>query len=427
MEEGCQGILQGGEMNLIESIDRLLEKIQLPPRINYSGGLERYADLQIKKFRELEQKMRQGKKAQDRIEFTSFRLFSDLYTELGIELDRNGLEQGAERAEKTVLDFEQLKSTPEGWMVDGLISTLDWALDRTSRSYMMDTAKEAVDKRDQIEEWLQDAVDAFPEYSDVVQEFPALLDGLEAFIDFRDRAEDQLAKWQELQRHRQRGYQPETERVETLYHATTDAKTLLRTGFSEKGAGGVGLGGADPELVSFTTDLFVAKEIARVLKEAIMVARGKVSASDILDWAKREGGEVYDAVMNEIEVERPKRRFDIKKGWIDEPTKEELGKWFRKPETVFRLYNRYLYGQRSRYNPVFGETGPDVVRRLAKKRQRDVGVLECSVNMDEVKEGVRRRVEKGNKYPPNFIAYRGSEREYRVPVEAIISCDRIIK
>lgn len=85
------------------------------------------------------------------------------------------------------------------------------------------------------------------------------------------------------------------EPVETLYHATVNAVELFRTGFktdykhSVEGIGGSNLDNAGNPAVSFTSDLYVAKEVARCLKEAIMIAKGQLDIYDLKTMALQSG------------------------------------------------------------------------------------------------------------------------------------------
>lgn len=203
------------------------------------------------------------------------------------------------------------------------------------------------------------------------------------------------AKSSAWERYNDPQWQPESEETETLYHASIDAKTIFRRkAFDEKVPEAKGLGGAQGDrkgkpAISFTSDLYVAKEIMRTLKEAIMVSRGEVTAAQLYDWARRGG--IYDDVS---------RNFKSLYGEFDP----------KKPVHTFNLYRLYLTFHKTRYNPVFFGDMDRLVKTFKKAKVSDVGVLVCSVNM---------------KHPDN--AYLASMHEYRVPPSAVVSVDKLIR
>lgn len=71
--------------------------------------------------------------------------------------------------------------------------------------------------------------------------------------------------------------------TQKMYHVTANATTLMRSGFKTdinqevEGLGGQNTDSAGQAAISFTVDLYVAKEVARPLKEAIMIAKWQVT------------------------------------------------------------------------------------------------------------------------------------------------------
>jgi hypothetical protein len=197
------------------------------------------------------------------------------------------------------------------------------------------------------------------------------------------------------QRYHDKDWVPESEDVETLYHASIDAKPIYRRkAFDTKVPEAKGLGGSQGDrrgrpAISFTSDLYVAKEIARALKESIMIARGEVKAADILDWSRRHG--IYDDVD---------RNFKTTYGPLDP----------KKPVHTMDLYRIYLTFHKTRYNPVFFGDMEKLLRTLKTHKVSDVGVLACRINMRD-----------------KDIAYLASMHEYRVPPTAVVSVDKLIR
>ena len=194
---------------------------------------------------------------------------------------------------------------------------------------------------------------------------------------------------------------PDTEDVETLYHASVDAKPLLRSGFNPQGKGGMGLGGSTDTnsgkpAISFTYDFYIAKEIARSLKEAALIAQGKVLPDTVLEWADKAG--VKDKV-----IETARSLYFGKAVW-ENPRKrieQAMAYWY--------AYLAYAGRAGKRYNPVFWDNPSGLVKKLKSINYRNIGVLVADVNMNN----------------PD-ITYVPAEREYRVPVSAIVDLKKVI-
>lgn len=213
-------------------------------------------------------------------------------------------------------------------------------------------------------------------------------------------ADEKLGELLEMTRrrwHTEDPYKPEHENVETLYHATTEARELMRSGFrSGEHFSGIGLGGggglAEGQAgLSFTSDLWIAKEIMRVFKETKMIADGKVKAVDIMDWARRSN--IADQVAEMY-------------------TSLRGGTWkdAQSPGAVFALYEVYL-AYADRYNPVFYRGDKEkFMRKFKGVKKNDIGVLVADVDMTN----------------PD-IMYFAAEREFRIPPEAIIDIKKVIK
>ena len=211
--------------------------------------------------------------------------------------------------------------------------------------------------------------------SDLSQEVPAKLTEQLRLIAPRDTIEPE---------------RPASEDVEPLYHASIYARQLYRKGFDEKPRGTAGIGGST-EGISFTSDLYVAKEVMRSLKEAIMIAKGQVHWDEIMDWARREG------IKHELDKYfRP----DLRDPRFDK----------RDPRKVMDLYKAYLTFSESeggRYNPLFFMENLDAFRRA---NSRNVGVVVADVDMTDPE-----------------IRYLAAMHEYRVPPRAVLEISKLIQ
>jgi hypothetical protein len=159
------------------------------------------------------------------------------------------------------------------------------------------------------------------------------------------------------------------------------SKEILRKGFQKNiPVDRIGLGGATKG-ISMTSDLKIAMDISRFLKEVIMIFKGKLKYRHIVDWMNREG-------------------IDPKK-WT----------YKKEPENVLELakfYEYYLWMSKIRTVPVTMWSDSKAVKSFARRKASDVAILKCKVNM---------------KHPD--IEYHKGEREFRVPPEAVLECKKI--
>jgi hypothetical protein len=192
---------------------------------------------------------------------------------------------------------------------------------------------------------------------------------------------------------------PATNKVELLYHATVNADSLMKTGFvvgdanstkNSEGIGGSNLDASGKKSISFTADIYIAKEIARCLKEAVMIAHGEIDIYDLITYAMQDG------VAQEIE-----RNF----GFFS--NEENLARATTKQ--VFDYYRYYLLASPKRYDPLFFDS--DHLMELFKTKQvEDVGVVVCQVDMTNPR-----------------ILYLRSMEEFRVPPEAVIKVTKVLR
>lgn len=183
---------------------------------------------------------------------------------------------------------------------------------------------------------------------------------------------------------------PETRRASgqhTLYHATAFKAEIVRDGWqAEVPSGRMGLGqmGARATWTSFSYDLHVVKEAARLFKELIEISNGRLTARTIFSWAQHEGIDqkmLRDAAHASTDLD------------------ETAG-----PLYAMSLYSHYLvHNTIGRPNPVFFNQDR-LIATFRGKSERDVGVLACEVDLDN----------------PD-VKYIPTEREFRVPTKAILS------
>jgi hypothetical protein len=213
--------------------------------------------------------------------------------------------------------------------------------------------------------------------------------------------------------------------VETLYHASANARKLYSTGFSSSvpdEALGMGLGGSQEDksggrAISMTYDQKAAFGIARVYKELALVYKGGVKPAQILDWVRREGNPKGFLSFLDTEWRDYALIFSFEGGkWhLFEPDPVERTRRYRDPDKVFstprdrvKLYKAYLSTTTSRFNPFFLH-----IRRTAEylaKRPGDIGVLAVEVDMTH----------------PS-ISYHPGEKEYRIPPEAVIRIKKFLR
>jgi len=186
-------------------------------------------------------------------------------------------------------------------------------------------------------------------------------------------------------------YRPEHGATETLYHATAYVRDLVQNGFSpELPDGRRGLGNLGHQnLISFTHDLELARNIMRTLKEMWMIAHGQLTGTQILGWARTEG----------IEAE-------VTKSW-SHLTGGEIPKRNADPKRVALLYRYWLAHTKLRSDPVM--VSPEkTIELLVKQDIADIGVLACEVQLEKSDQ------------------YLYGESEFRVAASKVISVKQVL-
>jgi hypothetical protein len=261
-------------------------------------------------------------------------------------------------------------------------------VDSLRNEYGMETIRslgkdvlEKVNNPKRLEQTLKDYMEYDPDkkYKDaykMIKDMKTLLNG---FFSFYDGFKEKIISFKDSLRH---DWNPEHDDIEELYHTTMYSKEILRKGFDKKTPKDrIGLGGATKG-VSMTSDLKIAQDISRFLKEVIMIFSGKLKYRTIVDWMKREG--------------------------IDPEGYRTLG---REPETVVELakfYEYYLTMSKMRTNPWTMWSDKKAVKAFFRRKVSDVAILKCKVDMTNTS-----------------IEFVKGEREYRVPPESIISCRKL--
>lgn len=175
-----------------------------------------------------------------------------------------------------------------------------------------------------------------------------------------------------------KSYKKDKEDVEVLYHASLKAGELAERGFKpiDQAEGDrLGLGGAQTigndfkkRGISFTWDLYVAKEIMRSFKEAVLIAKGQVKVQQVKDWAEREG--IWDRTWDYTS-----RDYSFK-----DDERDNRERWTGAPHQVFDLYKTYLTFSKKRYNPLYWGADKKFVDRLAEIDYSGIGVIQADIS-----------------------------------------------
>lgn len=162
-------------------------------------------------------------------------------------------------------------------------------------------------------------------------------------------------------------YVPEHENEEILYHTTMNGERIFKEGFlpeppETQGLGGaVSIGNTSKRGISFTSNLYVAKEIAKCLKELILIVHREIKIRDIIAWSKKDG--IYDDVVG-----------GHKKSW-NQGVEDSV-------ENTFEMYKRYLAFNKERYDPLFF-MADNTLKYAKTKKPSDVKILKCLVDISD--------------------------------------------
>lgn len=214
------------------------------------------------------------------------------------------------------------------------------------------------------------------------------------------------------------------QKIETLYHATTNAQNIMRDGFQDKRPDDyIGLGGStsitstasmEPG-ISFTYDLKTALDIAKCFKEVQMIANGQYKFSSLMDTATREG--IWTQVWNHVKTSEGLKDFDEPPDTPEEiAIRAKFGNTTKRmPDTndkvlIFKLYRAYLAFSPKRYNPVFFiDRGiEDYLNTFRTLPTSQIGVIEADVDI-------------------SVSSHHPAENEIRVMPSAVVKIKRVIR
>lgn len=219
---------------------------------------------------------------------------------------------------------------------------------------------------------------------------------------------------------------PEPERdgrYETLYHASTRARSLYQKGFDRVVPESGGLGGSQTDKsgkngISFTYDLHAALQISRMWKELAMIAHGQIKAREIISWIPKGRVErVFDYLRQLNGIGRFSPRIDVVNGVpraydverAREPVPIDLEEIFKDPADKVKLYMAYLKNSGNRMDPFVVRGAKAIVADLLTVDPKGIGVVAATVDMEH----------------PSILFLPG-EKEYRVQPDGVISVDRFI-
>lgn len=185
-------------------------------------------------------------------------------------------------------------------------------------------------------------------------------------------------------------YRPEHGEVETLYHATAYVHEILRDGFlAERPADRKGVGSfGQQQLISFSHDLEISRNIMRSFKEIWMIAHGQLTGQQIMGWARAEG----------IEAE-------LRKTWnnIEGSRKNP----YANPDEVVKLYRLWLALSKLRDNPALVSPW-EIVAIMKSRSLNDIGVLACQVRLEQTDK------------------YEWAEAEFRLPADRVLAVKQVL-
>lgn len=191
-----------------------------------------------------------------------------------------------------------------------------------------------------------------------------------------------------------KGYKPEHEEIEKLYHVTLYTNDILKSGFQKekpehmKGVGNLGT----QDNISFTHSLVTAQSILRAFRDIWMIVHGQIKASTIHSWIENEG-------MQHEEISKNVRGLIGGGGKGTKYIPENL-------KQLLYLYRVYLYSQQSRIDPVI-MNWEELGESMKTIDYKNIGILVCDVQLTGKEE------------------YLQAEDEFRVPPSQILSIKKL--
>jgi len=192
---------------------------------------------------------------------------------------------------------------------------------------------------------------------------------------------------------------PQTENIETLYHATTCVSCVVKEGFKTREELGKGsLGGGPSDVISFTADQQVAEAIVWAIRRAAEIAQNKLNIRQLALLAKHLGDEFAKSVK--YVISSGGGSYQTKNAYDNDsffPKKRERNP-DEKRQWLFQAFRHAITTQKKVYDPLFfGVT----IKDFEQININDVGVVAAEVDMSQVAD------------------YLPSMEEYRVPPKAI--------
>jgi hypothetical protein len=158
--------------------------------------------------------------------------------------------------------------------------------------------------------------------------------------------------------------------IEEAYHASINAKDIYENGFNVEGKHGGGLGtGNQPREISFTLDLYVAKEIAKSLKICWLIANNKYKWRDFINYLEHKRNPEYSVkdILHEL----------WKNGSLDENHKPKDISGF------LEAYTKSFYFLQE-YNPGFAFVNYNKFEEMLKSiPYSNIGIVKCNIKTEE--------------------------------------------
>lgn len=195
-----------------------------------------------------------------------------------------------------------------------------------------------------------------------------------------------------------------SEKVETLYHATTALNSIVINGFkTRKELLNRGIGGGPDDLISFTGDIQIAESIVWALRRASEIAKGKIGIKQLEALSRYLGADFKDVNKFVTSSDGPFDVYHHVRIPFEEPKSRQRTPLEQK-HWLFHAFTYMLAVQSKVYNPVFANVEVTDFQNL---NYNDIGIIAANVDMEQVKE------------------YLPSMEEYRVPVSAILKVWKI--
>ena len=159
------------------------------------------------------------------------------------------------------------------------------------------------------------------------------------------------------------------ESTEEVYHASINAKEIYENGFDIKGKHGEGLGtGNQPREISFTIDLYVAKEIAKHFKVCWLIANDQYSWRDFINFLEDRRKDEYTVkeILHEL----------WKNGYLNEQYKPNDRVQF------LTAYTKCLIFLKDYYPAFMGTDYNKFFEKLKTIPYTNIGVLKCNIKTD---------------------------------------------